>query len=104
MGLGGRRWACWVLGVRFVSGLFGVGVGWVLTPLFNLVMELPLKVAVACTEATIALGGMSAVWVYLLVASRLDFLASVQVGIAFGAFLGARVASRVRARMLGLRF
>ena len=34
--------------------------GWALVPVFNLVMGLPLKVAVACSEATIALGDAAA--------------------------------------------
>jgi len=49
-----------VFGVGLVSGVFGVGGGWALVPVFNLVMGLPLKVAVACSEATIALGDAAA--------------------------------------------
>jgi uncharacterized membrane protein YfcA len=47
-----------VFGVGLVSGVFGVGGGgeWALVPVFNLVMGLPLKVAVACSEVAIALG------------------------------------------------
>ena len=56
--------------VGLVSGVFGVGGGWALVPVFNLVMGLPLKVAVACSEATIALGDAAAV-AYLSVGFRL---------------------------------
>ncbi|MEM4650426.1 MAG: hypothetical protein QW086_01220, partial [Pyrobaculum sp.] len=47
-------------GVGLVSGVFGVGGGWALVPVFNLVMGLPLKVA--CSEATIALGDAAATY------------------------------------------
>jgi uncharacterized membrane protein YfcA len=47
-----------VFEVVLVSGVFGVGGA--LVPVFNLVMGLPLRVAVACSEATIALGDAAA--------------------------------------------
>jgi uncharacterized membrane protein YfcA len=77
-------------GVGLVSGVFGVGGGWALVPVFNLVMGLPLKVA--CSEATIALGDVAAA-TYLSAGFRPDFLVSTQVGVALGAFLGAWVAA-----------
>jgi uncharacterized membrane protein YfcA len=49
-----------VFGVGLVSGVFGVGGGWALVPVFNLVMGVPLKVA--CSEATIALGDAAAMY------------------------------------------
>jgi len=87
-----------VFGVRLVSGVFGVWGGWALVPVFNLVMRLPLKVA--CSEATIALGDAAAT--YLSAGLRPDFLVSTQVGVALGAFLGARVAAFVKARVVRL--
>jgi len=49
-----------VFGVGLVSGVLGVGGA--LVPVFNLVMGLPLKVVVACSEATIALGDAAATY------------------------------------------
>lgn len=94
MGAGGRArgWAC-------ERRLWGGG-RWALVPVFNLVMRLPLKVAVACSEATIALGDAAAT--YLSAGLRPDFLVSTQVGVALGAFLGARVAAFVKARVVRL--
>jgi len=83
-----------VFGVGLVSGVFGVGGGWALVPVFNLVMGLPLKVA--CSEATIALGDAAAVATYLSAGFRPDFLVSTQVGAVLGAFLGAWVAALAR--------
>jgi len=81
-----RRWADGVglvvaFGVGLVSGVFGVGGGWALVPVFNLVMGLPLKVAVACSEVAIALGdAAAAAATYLSAGLRPDFLVSTQVG------------------------
>ncbi len=47
-----------VFGVGLVSGVFGVGGGWALVPVFNLVMGLLLKVAYS--ETTTALGDAAA--------------------------------------------
>jgi len=58
-----------VFGVGLVSG-WGGG-GWALVPVFNLVMGLPLKVAVACSEATIALGDAAVAATYLSAELRL---------------------------------
>ena len=66
-------------------GLFGVGGS---VPIFNLEMGLPLKVAVACSEAAIALGDAAAVATYLSAGFRPDFLVSTQVGVALGALPG----------------
>ena len=51
-------------GVGLVDGLFGVGGGWALVPVFNLVMGLPLVAATAYVRATVALGEATA-WVCL---------------------------------------
>ena len=88
-----------VFGVGLVSGVFGVG-GWALVPVFNLVMGIPLKVVVACSEATIALGDAAATC--LSAGFRPDFLVSTQVGAALGAFLRAQVAAFVKARVVRL--
>ena len=50
----------------------------------------------ACSEATVALGDAAAAATYLSAGFRPDFLVSTQVGVALGAFLGARVAALAR--------
>jgi len=88
-----------VFGVGLVSGVFGVGGGWALVPVFNLVMGLLLKVAVACSEVAIALGDAAAA-TYLSVGFRLfGFDAG---GGRVGGFSGAWVAAFVKARVVRL--
>ena len=91
-GVGQAAWGLvGFLRVGLASGAFRRGGS---VPIFNLEMGLPLKVAVACSEATIALGDAAAT--YLSAGFRPDFLVSTQVGAALGAFLGARVAALAR--------
>ncbi len=82
-----------VFGVGLVSGVFGVGSGWALVLVFNLVMGIPLKVAVACSEVAIALGDAAAGRTSRL---GLGFLVSTEVGAVLGAFLGVWVAALAR--------
>ncbi len=90
-----------VFGVGLVSCVFGVG--GVLVPVFNLVMGLLLKVAVACSEVAIALG--DAVATYLSAGFRLfGFDAG---GGCVGGFWGRglrRLARIVRLVVLGVCF
>lgn len=87
--------------VGFMSGVFGVGGGWALVPIANLVMGLPLKVAVATSKASFILGDMPGFWVYLnsgYVEPAL--LAAVMPGVAIGSVVGARIMLRTRARVV----
>ncbi len=89
-------------GVGLIAGLFGLGGGWALVPVYNLAMYLPLKVAVGCSVATLALGGGAAgLWVYLNSGVSMGELAAVVVpGVMLGASVGSRVALRVKARVM----
>ncbi|MFW6158712.1 MAG: TSUP family transporter [Planctomycetota bacterium] len=53
-------------GVGLISGLFGLGAGWAMVPVFNLTMLAPLKVAATCSTVMISLGDTAAVWPYIL--------------------------------------
>ena len=51
--------------IGFISGTLGLGAGWAMTPLFNFVMLVPLKVAAATSAVIISLGDTAAVFPYL---------------------------------------
>ena len=53
-------------GVGLISGLFGVGAGWAMVPVFNLVMLAPLKVAAASSKVLIGIGDTAAIWPYIM--------------------------------------
>ncbi len=87
--------------VGFISGTFGLGAGWAITPLLNLVMMAPLKVAVASSAVMISIGDTAAVFPYLMSNSIIPLFAVPAVlGLMVGAEIGSRLAVRIRARFI----
>ena len=94
-----RAWLAMLLfcGVGLVSGMFGLGAGWAVTPVLNLVMSAPLKLATASSITIISLGDTAAVFPYLLSNSLIPLFAVPAVtGLMTGAEIGSRIAIRVR--------
>jgi len=99
----------WALGGSFlagnVSGLLGIGGGSVTVPLVHLVMEAPMRVAVATSNYIIGITGAAGAYAYLF---RGDIdprqAAPVVLGVVAGAALGARFGSRIRPTWLVLLF
>ena len=90
-----------VSGVGFISGSLGLGAGWAITPLFNFVMLVPLKVAAATSAAIISLGDTAAVFPYLLSDAVFPVFAVPTIaGLILGADIGSRVAVRVKAQSI----
>jgi uncharacterized membrane protein YfcA len=84
-----------------VSGLLGVGGGVVMVPLMHLGMRAPLAVATATSNFMMGLTAAAGGYAYLFrgdVDPRLA--APIVLGVAAGAWLQARVASRVPVRLL----
>ena len=48
-----------------ISGFFGLGAGWAIVPVMNLIMAVPLKVAAACSGNLIGMGDCISVWPYI---------------------------------------
>lgn len=100
----GRRLP-WGIGGSFlggnVSGLLGVGGGIVMVPLMNLVMQAPLRVAVATSNFMIGITAAAGAYAYLFRGDVDPRLAAPTVlGAAVGAALGARLSPRIRASWL----
>ncbi|MFO7898922.1 MAG: sulfite exporter TauE/SafE family protein [Planctomycetota bacterium] len=85
-------------GVGLISGLFGIGAGGAMVPVFNLVMLAPLKVAATCSTVMISLGSTAAVWPYILSGGMFPLVAvPCMIGMIVGAHIGARIMLRVKA-------
>jgi uncharacterized membrane protein YfcA len=85
-------------GVGLLSGLFGLGAGWAIVPVFNLVMLAPLKVAAASSSVLISMGDTGAIWPYLTNGGIFPlFVVPCMVGMVLGATLGARLMPRIKA-------
>jgi len=84
--------------VGFTSGLFGLGAGWAMVPVFNLVMLAPLKVAAACSKVLIGVGDTGAVWPYLNHGGIFPlFAVPAMIGLVLGTMIGAKLMLRIKA-------
>lgn len=78
-------------GIGLVGGMFGLGAGWANVPALNLLMGVPLKLAVGTSGIAISIINSSAAWVYLTEGALLPIL---HVPSVLGVILGARVGAR----------
>jgi len=86
-----------VLGVGFVGGFFGMGAGWALTPVQNLVLGVPLKAATANSGIVLSMVGCVSVWPFMLAGGIIPlFVLPLLSGQVVGGLLGAIVMVKVR--------
>jgi len=92
-----------VFGVGFLGGFFGMGAGWAITPVQNLVLGVPLKAAAANSGIILGMVDCVAVWPYMLAGSIIPlFVLPWLSGQVVGGYLGALVL--VKARVTVIRF
>jgi len=85
-------------GVGLISGLFGVGAGWAMVPVFNLVMLAPLKVAAASSKVLIGIGDTAAIWPYIMGGGIFPlFAVPCMVGLVIGTMIGAKIMLKIKA-------
>jgi uncharacterized membrane protein YfcA len=86
-----------------VSGLLGVGGGFLKVPAMVLVMRVPIRAAVSTSSFMIGVTAATGAIVYLA-RGLVDPVTTVPVvlGVTVGAYLGARLAQRVRSSVLTL--
>ena len=89
--------------VGFIAGMFGLGAGWASVPVLNLVMRVPIKVAVTTSMALITVNSAAASWVYIARGAVLPLICVPSVlGMTIGARIGARLA--VKAKPLIIKY
>ena len=89
--------------VGLVSGFFGMGAGWAIVPVMNLIMGVPLKVAAATSGILIGMGDCISVWPYVFAGAIIPLFAGLWlVGQVLGGMLGAQVLIRVRSGSIRL--
>jgi uncharacterized membrane protein YfcA len=92
-----------VFGVGFLGGFFGMGAGWAITPVQNLALGVPLKVAAASSGIILGMVDCVAVWPYMLAGGILPlFVLPWLSGQVVGGYLGA--IAMVKARVAVVRF
>jgi uncharacterized membrane protein YfcA len=90
-------------GAGTVSGLLGVGGGFIKVPAMNLAMGVPIKVAAATSNFMIGVTAVSSLLVYLGRGEvHPGIVTPLVLGTALGATAGTRLQARVPARQVGL--
>jgi uncharacterized membrane protein YfcA len=94
------------LAVGLTTGFFGVGGGFLVVPALVLALDLPMPIAVGTSLAVIAINSAAAFVTRVSGGAHLDWVPVIALTVAavVGSMLGARVASRVDARKLGMAF
>jgi len=86
------------LAVGFTGGFFGLGGGWAVVPVLNLVMTVPLKVSAASSGVLLAMGNAAAIWPYIMKGALIAvFAAPWMIGQVIGGILGAHILAKVKA-------
>jgi uncharacterized membrane protein YfcA len=81
-----------------VGGLFGLGAGWANVPALNLLMGVPLKLAVGTSGLAISIINTSAAWVYMNKGALLPIIIVPSIlGVMLGARVGVRVLKAIKA-------
>lgn len=89
------------LGAGLLSGLLGVGGGLVKVPLMSVVMNVPIKAAVATSSFMIGVTGAASAFIYYF-RGLIDPTTTVPVvlGVVVSSLFGARLAPRLRSAVL----
>ena len=83
--------------IGFIAGMFGIGAGWANVVVLNLVMGVPLKVAVGTSKLIVCITDTSAAWIYLHSGAILPILVVPSIiGMMLGSWVGVRVLARIR--------
>ncbi len=83
------------LGIGFLAGLFGIGAGWANVTVLNLLMGVPLKVAVGTSKLIIAVTDTSAAWIFLNSGAVLPLIVVPSIlGIMLGSWMGVGILLR----------
>ncbi|MEX2450102.1 MAG: sulfite exporter TauE/SafE family protein [Rhodospirillales bacterium] len=84
--------------VGFTGGFFGLGGGWAVVPVLNLVMAIPLKVSAASSGVLLAMGNAAAIWPYLTVGALIGIVAAPwMLGQVIGGIIGAHILATIKA-------
>ena len=87
-----------LLAVGFTGGFFGLGGGWAVVPVLNLLMAIPMKVAAAASGVLLAIGNAAAIWPYIVAGALIPlFAVPWMLGQVIGGIIGAHVLTGIKA-------
>tara|TARA_A100001015_G_scaffold285891_1_gene353921 strand:+ start:2963 stop:4054 length:1092 start_codon:yes stop_codon:yes gene_type:complete len=84
--------------IGFTGGFFGLGGGWAVVPLLNLLMSIPLKVATGTSGVLLAMGNSAAIWPYINAGALIGVIAAPwMLGQVIGGIIGANLLASLKA-------
>lgn len=87
--------------IGLVSGMFGLGAGWANVPVLNMVMGVPMKLAVGTSVTILSMAAPPPAWVYLNRGAVLPLMAIPSVvGLMLGTNVGVHMLSRAHAKAI----
>lgn len=87
--------------IGIMAGMFGLGAGWANVPVLNLLMGVPLKIAVGTSKFLLSITDTSAAWVYLNQGCVIPLMAIPSiVGLMLGSFVGVRILAVAKPKMI----
>jgi uncharacterized membrane protein YfcA len=90
-----------VLCVGFLGGFFGIGAGWAITPIQNLTLGVPIKVAAANSGIILGMVNCVAVWPYMLAGGIIPlFVLPWLSGKVVGGYLGALAFVKIKVTVI----
>ena len=90
-----------LLCVGFTGGFFGLGGGWAVVPVLNLVMSVPLKVSAATSGVLLAMGNSAAIWPYINAGALIGVVAAPwMLGQIIGGIVGAHALAGLKAALV----
>lgn len=88
-----------VIGV--MAGMFGLGAGWANVPVLNLLMGVPLKVAVSTSKFLLSITDTSAAWIYLNSGAIIPMIVVPSIiGIMLGSIVGVRILAVAKPKVI----
>lgn len=99
-----RLWIGWAVSfvAGLLSGLLGLGGGFLKVPAMHLGMKVPIKVAAATSNFMIGVTAVASLFVYFTRGFVVPFVAApLAVGVAAGAYAGAKSSEHFSGRALG---
>lgn len=89
--------------VGLIGGFFGMGGGWAITPVQNLAMAVPLKVAAANSGIILGIGSCVSVWPYIAAGAVIPlFVVPWLSGQVVGGYVGSYALAKIRVGVVRL--
>ncbi len=84
-----------------VAGMFGLGAGWANLPVLNLVMGVPLKIAVATSKFLLSITDTSAAWIYLNRGCVIPLITIPSIiGLMLGSIVGVKILAKAKPALI----